>query len=199
MTILGDDFPELIRRVRDRDAEAASHLVKQFEPEIRLHIRTWLRLRDPGLRRVFDTMDICQSVMANFFVRAAAGQFELDDPTRVLGLLVVMARHKLSEQAKHHHAQRRDVRRDRVIQLASGEAVSGDTPSQIIAGQELLHAFLERLNDDERRLADLRTEGRTWDEIAASLGGTAEARRKQWARTVNRVAKDLGLAEAGEE
>ncbi len=199
MTTLGDTFADLIRRVRQRDAEAAAELVRRFEPEIRLHIRTWLRMRDPGLRRVFDTMDICQSVLANFFVRAAAGQFDLDDPARALGLLVVMARHKLSEQAKYHHAMRRDVRLDRAIAMAGEAAAPGDTPSQVLLGRELLQRFLDKLTDDERGLADLRTEGRSWQEIADRRGGTPEARRKQWARTVDRVAAELGLSEAGED
>jgi hypothetical protein len=64
-------FAELLRRVRSGDQEAATALVRQFEPEIRRVVR--LRLTDPRMRRVIDSADICQSVLANFFVRAAAG------------------------------------------------------------------------------------------------------------------------------
>jgi RNA polymerase sigma-70 factor (ECF subfamily) len=39
-------------------------------------------------------MDICQSVLASFFVRAAVGQFELDRPEPLVGLLIGMARNK---------------------------------------------------------------------------------------------------------
>ena len=36
--------------------------------------------------------------MASFFGRAAAGQFDLDQPDQLLRLLVVMTRHKLTQQ-----------------------------------------------------------------------------------------------------
>jgi hypothetical protein len=67
-------FRDLIDRIRPRDEQAAAELVWLYEPTIRMAIR--LRLSDPALRRLLDSMDICQSVLANFFVRAAAGQFE---------------------------------------------------------------------------------------------------------------------------
>ena len=105
------DFVEFIRRIRQGDQAAAEALIRRYEPEIRLEIRTWLRVRDPRLRRVFDSMDICQSVLAIFFVRAAIGEFELDEPTQLIRLLVGMARNRLAEQVRFHQRQRRDVRR----------------------------------------------------------------------------------------
>ena len=69
-------FTDLIQRVRAGDEKAATELVRRYEPAIRVAVR--VRLTDPGLRRFLDSMDICQSVLANFFVRAAAGQFDLD-------------------------------------------------------------------------------------------------------------------------
>ena len=63
---------ELIRQVRNGDEAAAVELVRRYEPVIRRQIRVWLRMQDPRLRRVFDSMDVCQSVMASFFVRRGA-------------------------------------------------------------------------------------------------------------------------------
>ena len=70
-----------------------------------------LRLRDPRMRRVFDSMDICQSVMASFFLRAAVGDFDLDEPSQLIRLLVGMARNRLAEHVRFHQRHRRDVRR----------------------------------------------------------------------------------------
>src|SRR5437870_1877835 len=95
-------FRDLIHRVRAGEQEAAAELVRQYEPEIRRAIR--LRLTDPRLNRVLDSMDICQSVMANFFVRVHAGQFELDKPEQLLRLLVTMARNRLFDQARRQQA-----------------------------------------------------------------------------------------------
>src|SRR5947209_4054680 len=71
-----DPFHDMIHRVRRGEPDGAEELWRRFEPTLRREVR--LRLRDPRLRRRFDETDVCQSVMASFFVRAAAGQFDLD-------------------------------------------------------------------------------------------------------------------------
>ena len=115
-----DEYSEFIRRIRQGDEQAAEELVRRYEAEIRLEVRGWLRLRNPALRRVFDSMDICQSVLASFFARAAVGDFDLDEPPQLIRLLVGMARNKVAEQARHHQRQRRDVRRVGDLDLQAG-------------------------------------------------------------------------------
>jgi RNA polymerase sigma-70 factor (ECF subfamily) len=187
------EYAEFVRRIRDGDEHAAEELVRRYEPEIRLEVRGWLRLRNPALRRVFDSMDICQSVLASFFTRAAFGEFDLDEPSQVIRLLVGMARKKVAEQARYHQRQRRDVRRIGDADAETGMAAATDeTPSRLASGRELLQKFRERLLDEERMIADLRSKGFDWAAVAAELGGTAEARRKQLARAVARVEQELG-------
>ena len=189
-----DEYSEFIRRIRQGDEQAAEDLVRRYEAEIRLEVRSWLRLRNPALRRVFDSMDICQSVLASFFARAAVGDFDLEEPPQLIRLLVGMARNKVAEQARHHQRQRRDVRRVGDLDLQAGTIPSGhETPSRLASGRELLQKFRERLSDEERRIADLRAKGYDWASVAAELGGTADGRRKQLARAVVRVEDDLGL------
>jgi RNA polymerase sigma-70 factor (ECF subfamily) len=190
-------YAELIRRIREGDQQAAAELVRLYEPEIRLEVRTWLRLRDPRLRRVFDSMDICQSVLASFFLRAAIGEYELDRPDQLAALLAGIARNKLSEQVKHHQRQRRDVRRMQAVAPGDADVVTAETPSQCVAGKELLAAFRKRLSAEENRLADLRADGRDWAAIAAEVGGTPEGCRKQLTRAILRVERALGLAADG--
>src|SRR5271167_2878611 len=101
-------FVDLVRLVRAGDEAASTELVRRYEPAIRIAVHG--RLTDPGLRRLLDSMDICQSVLGNFFVRAAAGQFDLEQPDQLLKLLVVMARNKLRDQVSYLHAARRDQR-----------------------------------------------------------------------------------------
>src|SRR3954465_1156045 len=92
------EFQALIRRVRAGDEAAAAALVRTYEPAIRRAAR--VRLVDSRLRRLFDSMDICQSVLASFFVRAALGQYELDRPEQLLRLLVDMSRKKFVDHAR---------------------------------------------------------------------------------------------------
>jgi RNA polymerase sigma factor (sigma-70 family) len=188
-------FAELIQRVRVGDAAAAAEVVKRYEPEIRRAVR--LRLTDPGLRRVFDSMDICQSVFANFFVRAAAGQFNLEQPDQLLRLLVVMARNKLRDQVSYHRAARRDQRRveaDAAVSLAEARS-STASPSSILSARELLEALRSALSPDERDLAEQRALGRDWKSIALQRGERPDTLRKRLSAALNRASKKLGLDE----
>jgi RNA polymerase sigma-70 factor (ECF subfamily) len=191
-------FQELMRRVRAGDDGAATELVRRFEPAIRRVVR--LRLRDQQLRRLFDSMDICQSVLGNFFVRAAAGQFELNTPDQLLKLLTTMARNNLTNQVLKQRTAGRDQHR---VEAGGPEerelAARGSTPSQQLAACELLQEARRRLSDEERRLLERREEGRGWADIAQELGGSPEALRKQLARAIDRVAQELGLDEVGNE
>ncbi len=185
---------DLLRRIRAGDADAATELVRRYEPEIRRAIR--VKLTDPRLRRVLDSVDVCQSVLGNFFVRAAAGQFELDNPRQLLGLLVTMARNKVL--ARRQQADRRDQRRLDAGAAGGLDQVAdaGPGPGSIVAGRELLEEVRRRLSDEERELAEERAQGRDWAAIAAERGGSAEALRKKLARALDRVARQMGLEEA---
>ena len=187
-------FRELIDRVRARDEQAAAELVRRYEPTIRMAIR--VRLRDPALRRLLDSMDICQSVLANFFVRVVAGQFELETADQLVKLLVTMARNKVTNHALKQQAARRDQRRLQKGGLDENALVaSGPTPSQVVANQELLQEFRKRLSEDERRLADQRAQGRSWADIAAEHGGNEDTLRMQLTRAIDRVTRELRLEE----
>src|SRR4051812_9960325 len=187
-----ESFTDLIARVRGGDERAASALVRRYEPEIRREVR--FLLRDPFLRRSFDSMDICQSVLGSFFLRASLGEYRLDRPDDLIRLLVTMTHNKVVDATRRQRAQRRDHRRATSLE-AVDVASPAPGPSAVAEGRELLAEFRSRLNDEERRLADLRAGGREWSEIARELGGPPDGRRKQLTRAVARVARELGLEE----
>ena len=186
-------FTELIERVRSGDEQAASELVKQFEPVIRRELR--FRLRDNRARFELDSMDISQSVLGNFFVRVAARQYDLKEQGDLVKLLVTMTRNKVAENLRAQHRQRRDSRR--TVRGVEGMALASaqPTPSRVLAGREILDQVRQNLSGEERQLVELRWQGLTWEEIADSLGGTAEARRKQMARALDEIIHKLGLDE----
>jgi RNA polymerase sigma-70 factor (ECF subfamily) len=187
-------FRSLIAQVRAGSQSAARELVALYEPAIRRAAR--VRLVDSRLRRLFDSMDISQSVFASFFLRAALGQYELNEPQQLLRLLVSMSRKKLIDHARHEAAARRDYRRKAVGKPTEAALVSRDaSPSSEIALQELLQQFCSRLSPEEKRLADLRAAGRDWTAIAAEIGDGAESLRKRLARAINRIATELKLEE----
>jgi RNA polymerase sigma factor (sigma-70 family) len=185
-------FRDLIRRVRARDEQAAAELVRRYEGAIRVAVR--VRLTDPRLRRLLDSMDICQSVLANFFVRAASGQFELDSPEQLLKLLTTMARNRLANEARKYRTARRDQGRTRAGVLGEDEVVDrSPDPGQVVANREVLEAFRGRLSAEECRLVDQRGAGRSWVELAAELGESPDAVRVRVTRAIDRAARELGL------
>jgi len=183
-----EKFNQLMARVRDGDKGAASDLINSYEPEIRREIR--LRLTNPKLRRVVDTMDISQSVFGNFFVRAAYGQFELSSPAQLMALLLKMANNKVIDR------HRREVVRktyDHEEQKEEAVARKTSTASEIVSGKELLNEFRNRLGENEQKIANMRKNGMPWDAIASELGESAEALRKRLRRACDRAIDELGI------
>lgn len=188
-------FQELMQRVRNRDQAAATELVLRYERHIRRAVR--FQLVDTRLRRVFDSMDVCQSVLATFFKRAAAGQYELEHADQLIHLLVRMACNKVAGQARKQHAKRRDVGRvEHAEFLADEKAGPEREPGELVAQRELVARFRERLSEEEWRLVTERADGRGWAEIAKEMGGTPEGLRKRFTRAVERVEKQLNLHES---
>jgi RNA polymerase sigma-70 factor (ECF subfamily) len=198
MCVMSDDnaFAELMARVRRGDARAAEELFQQFEAQVRVEVQ--LRLRDPRLRRLGSDADVCQSVWLDFFVRARLGEYDLADPNELMRLLAGMARNKVAAHTRRHSAVRRDFRRSEGLSAAEKIAASDASPSSIVAAGELVRAVRARLSEEERSIADLRALGRKWTEIAAELGGTADARRVQLQRAAGRVGRELGLGDDDE-
>jgi RNA polymerase sigma-70 factor (ECF subfamily) len=190
-------FAALLVRIRAGDPDAAAELLRVYEPHLRRAVR--IEMRDERLRRILDSSDVCQSVLASFFVRMRLGQYELDRPEQLLALLAAMARNKVASRARKADVVRREEwntdswskYKHLLISKAPG-------PGCEAAWRELLEAVRAALTDDERRLSDLRIEGRTWVEIAAELGGQPDSLRIKLARGLGRVSERLGL-EALEE
>jgi RNA polymerase sigma-70 factor (ECF subfamily) len=195
----GEDpsFAELIRRVRGGDDRAARELVRRYEPAIRRAVR--VRLRDPRLRRLIESVDICQSVFASFFVRTALGQYDLERPDQLLRLLATIARNKLACQANRERADRRDQRRIDPEAVLEDCPSPGDSPSRQVAARELVEEARKRLTAEERALLERREQGLEWAEIAAELGGRPDALRVRLARAVARITRQLGLDEGPDE
>lgn len=191
-------FHYLIRRVRKGDAAAARELVDRYGPQIRRVAR--FELRDARLRRLVDSEDVWQSVAAAFFLRAAAGEFDLDSPRDLLRLLSAMARNRARRHAEHEGAAKRDFRRVESLNRDDFDvAARGQTPSSVASHREIRVRFLQRLSIHERLIADFRAEGLAWPEIADRMSESAEVLRKRLQRACERITRELGLEEPVDE
>jgi RNA polymerase sigma-70 factor (ECF subfamily) len=178
-----DEFTELIRRIRGGDAQAANELIRKYEPAIRREAR--LRL-GPKLRPLFDSMDLCQSVLGSFFVRVRAGQYELSSPAGLMKLLVAMTRNKVREKARKKHES----------ELGAREPVArGEDHTALVLTRDFLNGFRQRLTESERVLWDRRNLDHSWQSIGVELGENPAALRKQYSRAIQRVERELGLEE----
>ena len=178
-------FADLIARVRGGDGRAEFELVERYEPTVQMVVRR--RLADSPLRRLMDSLDICQSVFANFFARAALGQYELETEEQLLKLLVTMALNRLRNYYHKYSSQAHVSSPDQeLVDPASG-------PSTDVAVAELEREFRTRLSEDERQLVDRRALSRSWADIAAELGGNPDALRMRYSRAIVRVLRELGL------
>jgi RNA polymerase sigma factor (sigma-70 family) len=191
---IGQSFEEFIRRIRAGDERAAEELVRQFEPLIRREIR--LQLASTELDRLLDSVDVSQSVLASFFLRAAAGQYDLDNPQQLARLLVTMARNKIASRVRWEYRKRRDARRtERDGAVVDSLPDNDPMPCEIVATREIWQRFRDGLTADEIQIADLRGQGLPWKAIAEQIGGSAQSRRMQLVRAIDRVCQQLGLAE----
>ncbi|TWU30445.1 RNA polymerase sigma factor [Bythopirellula polymerisocia] len=184
-------FGELLVRVRSGDQDAAAQLVHIYEPTIRRIVR--LRLANAPLTALLESTDICQSVLASFFVRMNLGQYSLDTPEQLVKLLATMARSKLAGQFRREQAQRRDRRRTSLIPDDRQLVGSGVTPSREVAAREILENVHRGLSPEERVLVDMRQQGHDWASVANEIGGSPDALRMKLTRAIDRVAQELGI------
>jgi ECF sigma factor len=187
-----DDLAGLLSRVSHGDEEAAQLLVERYESAIRVAVRT--NLSDPRLRRQFDSLDVCQSVLASFFLHLDAGAYDLSVPAQLSALLAKMAQNKVRMRARDQFRQRRDVRRLSEVRVENARISGCDTgPEESIDDQDLLDCALGMMPPEIRAIADRRMAGELWPEIADAMGGTPDGRRKQFERAVSPIARSLSV------
>jgi DNA-directed RNA polymerase specialized sigma24 family protein len=167
----------LLKQASQGDEAACAALVRQLEPVIRRAVRVHFPADDP-LRRLFDSLDVSQSVLLNFLAKAGVGALRFQGPRELRGLLRMMAAQKFIDKKRAAEAGRRDCRRD-----AGGRAVfdlphAGPPPDEIAAQRELYQEVRHCLNARERQIADLWAAGHTFPEIAARVPGADDRRMK---------------------
>jgi RNA polymerase sigma-70 factor (ECF subfamily) len=179
-----EEFSALLGQARSGDSDAATDLVRRYEPELRRYVR--FRLTDSRLRRFVDSVDICQSILGRFFVGFFAGKYELRSPDELIALLFRMAKNEVCDQIRKQRAARRGGRAAQASALHSVEVLadSGMGPSERVANNELLEKMLQTLPSHERLLVQRRMAGFGWAELAAELQINAEVLRKRFTRAL---------------
>jgi RNA polymerase sigma-70 factor (ECF subfamily) len=164
-------FGELMARVRDRDPEAQRRL---FEAYVRRLVGLARAHLDTVVRRV-DAEDVVQSVFKSFFVRHAAGDWELGGWQDLWSLLAVITLRKCSRQNRDARSGRRDVRREQTPcpggsgpwpQAASPEP----SPEEAAVLAELVEHLLCGLEGVDRQIVALTLQGEAVPRISEQAG-----------------------------
>ena len=186
------EFQLLMLKTRQGDHDAAQKLVELYEPEIRRVAR--MRMTDPKLRRIVDSMDICQSVFGNFFRNAVTGDLELNTPNQLLGLLVTMTRNRVVDEHRRQTRKKRNAGETPLV--AESQMLVEDSPGPKTAFElkDLLTQVRAKFTAEELKIADYRNSGLTWDEISVELGESSEVLRKRLERAIDRVRTQFSIS-----
>jgi RNA polymerase sigma factor (sigma-70 family) len=182
---------ELLGRIRAGDEAAVAEFIRIYEPHVRRVVRARLRL--PGMRRVSDSSDLCQVVMASFLVGSAVGRYDVADTDGMKKLLARIAANRVIDLA------RKPEFRKPVVPVGgdgAGEVevvAGGPGPASQVALHELIQKADRLLSESERPIAELRKEGLSWEEIGQRLGKSADAVRKSLDRAARRILLALGM------
>jgi RNA polymerase sigma factor (sigma-70 family) len=150
-------------------------------------------MRIAGMRRVSDSSDLCQIVLASFLVGSAVGRYEVEDSEAMKKLLARIAANRVIDLARKPEFRKPAVS----VGGTGGEGVEAiarqSSPASQLALRELIQKADQLLTEGERPIAELRKEGLTWEEIGQRLGKSADAVRKSLDRAARRIMLALGM------
>ena len=183
-----DRWPRLIRGLREGDRQVVREFCEQYGTL--LHELADKHLAGP-LRRRVGPEDVAQSACRTFLRRAQAGEFRLEDSESLWRLLCAITLTKVREQARFHQRRKRGLDRERPLAPdgSPGDAAPfepaapGPTPAEAAEFADQFQQVMASLDEEERRLVDLKLQQYTNDEAAERLGCSE--------RTVRRLLKHV--------
>jgi RNA polymerase sigma factor (sigma-70 family) len=186
-------FQATLEKIRAGDAAAAEEFVRTYEPYVRQVVRA--RLRVARLRRLADSSDFCQAVMASFLIRLTVGEYDVAGSVELKRLLGRMAVNKVVDVARKPEFQH-SVRAVSAPGVNGVEPIAREPgPATQLLWKDMIEAVRARLAENERSISELRVSGLSWNEVADRLGEKPDAVRNRLNRAVKRIVHELGLEE----
>lgn len=183
-------FNELLARSARGDSAALDELVRQYEPKVRIVARVLL---GPALRPYLDSADLAQSVHKSIVTGLKENRFLMDGPDDLVGLAITVLRRKAARHWRHLQRQRRlsgdgsQRSTDDLSGVLTALSSPGTDPAADAQFRDQLDRLCEHLDDNERRILDLRLEGYTPSEIADQIGISRVALRVRLTRLRQRL------------
>jgi RNA polymerase sigma factor (sigma-70 family) len=181
------EFDRLMAEVAAGSEDAVWQLAETYTPYIIRAVRSSL---PRTLRAKLDSQDFAQSLWASLLLRRA-DLTRLETPGQLIAYLAQATRNKVVDKTRHFHTQKNDIGReerlpDHLISLKQAPVrvqrsalyARDLSPSTSANLRERWNQILSTLSDRDRKIFQLRLEGRTFDEISQKLEiNQATARR----------------------
>jgi RNA polymerase sigma-70 factor (ECF subfamily) len=191
-----DDLSALLARVRLGDEDALAELVQGYEPEVRLTARVLL---GRAMRASLDSVDLVQSVHRTLMEGLRQNKLVVSNPQQLLGLAVTLVRRKIAHhwrRLQRQHPLDADALEtgnlDHVVTSPSGG--EADPAVQAEYNDALEHLY-DRLEDQDRRVVQLRLQGYSTAEVARRLGLDADVLRVRLSRLRRKLREAKVLSE----
>jgi RNA polymerase sigma factor (sigma-70 family) len=189
-----DDFRGLMQQAQAGNEAALAQLCEHYEPKIRIVARVLL---GPALRPHFDSLDLVQSVHRSLLVGLRQEKFDISTPENLMALATTMVRRKVARKWRTAQRQLRLDRspnqssiQDMLVSLSTSEA----DPARVAEHRDEISKLYEQLDETERRILELRSEGFTTNEVAEQLGLSGVALRVRMTRLRQRL-RTAGVAD----
>lgn len=164
---------ELLRRCQAGDPSAAETLFRRYFTRLHGLVRTRLSKQ---LAERLDADDVVQITFRSFFSGVRDGRYVLKRAGDLWRLLAAIAVNKLRHEERRHAADKRSLGVEQ-LPLPPREELDEDTawlareptPEEAAMLADEVQALLRPLNDEQRRMVQLRLQGNTLNDIAEAM------------------------------
>jgi len=176
-----DPWERMIKGLRSGDSVVLSDFFHRYHPALE---RIAASNINPGVRRRVGAETIALSVCRTFLRRARDDQFDLADDDSLWRLLCAITLTKVREKTRYHLRQKRGLDREADLDAHDKEPLAATpTPEEAAAFADEFQHLVASLEEEERRMLELRLQEKTHEQIAADVGCSE--------RTVRRVLAGL--------
>ena len=158
---------ELLSAYRAGDEQAAEVLFSRYYQRLVGQARKSLGI---SLARMEEPSDLAQSVFRSVFRRGREKKIHIEYGDNLWPLLATATVNKVRTRARYWQRQRRDVRRNVVLDEGLDPLEHGPTPEDVVATTELISQLLEQFSPKRRAILELLLQGYRGREVADQVG-----------------------------
>jgi len=182
----GNEFEQLMERVRTGDPEVAKELFERYGKAIQMVVRFHL---DRRLRSEFDSLDFAHDAWASFF-RIPAEKYTFRTPEELMAFLTRVVQHKMIDayRVRSQHSKENGRQFRRIQRYTKEQPARQPTPSQVAIREEEWNLLLKDKPPKVQLALQMLREGYSRQEIAQQLGLST----KKIQRVIKRLNDRLG-------